>query len=168
MTNSIPTTILRLLSQFDHYGTCQRCGVSWKYREHMQPIKYSGGTESFPLCQQCFDAVDAEQAAEFFEEHWRSHREDFDEAELADARETFYLGALAMKRPAAVSSDGSGERIGRVVGWASDGRVDVKLPERGIAVWMQSGDEPGTVQIVHSESGEGYAVPVTGASGVDQ
>ena len=63
---TVRTTALRFLSAFDHYGTCLRCGVSWKYREP-QRVKYdTRGGWAFPLCEQCFREVDPVIATRYF------------------------------------------------------------------------------------------------------
>lgn len=95
---TLKESALQFLSNFDHFGQCQRCQISWKYRDSIEPIRYQGGSSTFPLCQQCFDEIDADTATGYFMNLWvgKWGRDTDDDAR--EAWETFRENARHRKR----------------------------------------------------------------------
>lgn len=62
----VPEGVLHFLSSFTATGRCKECGISWTFREHMDGIHYDEASGAFPLCQRCFDRLDADKITQHF------------------------------------------------------------------------------------------------------
>lgn len=87
-------TVLRVLSRTSPLGRCRECGISWAYREPMPSVAYRYGSAAAPLCQRCFDALDAEAVTTHFQQMWQT---DWNRAPDEDATLVFHANVRDRK-----------------------------------------------------------------------
>lgn len=61
--------IKRLLSRFDDEGTCERCKLSWNYRDKKY-VEYDEGKDASPICEKCLYEIHPLIATRYFKKMW--------------------------------------------------------------------------------------------------